>query len=159
MFLVPEVGFVSKVHWWCLKQSAISLHVFKVVFALDFLTLSFLCWLLVLLVLLVCVFFFTSSCCCFLFQVSMFWFLFMVLLVSWVLVCAIFWISFLFLFFEVWGQVRWLGPSLLVLFCFWFVLFVFVLLFGFVFLIWLTGFKGQVRLPKGRPHLAPNPPY
>ena len=27
--------------------------------------------------------------------------------------------------------------------------------FCFVFLIWLTGFKGQVRLPKGRPHLAP----
>ena len=23
VFLVPEVGFVSKVHWWCLKQSAI----------------------------------------------------------------------------------------------------------------------------------------
>ena len=54
---------------------------------------------------------------------------------------------------------RWLGPSLLVFFCFWFVLILIVLFVGFVFLIWLTGFKGQVRLPKGRPHLAPNPPY
>ena len=50
--------------------------------ALVFLTISFLCWLLVLLVFLVSVFFFTSSCCCYLFQVSMFWFLFMLLLVS-----------------------------------------------------------------------------
>ena len=66
---------------------------------------------------------------------------------------------FSFLFFEVKGRVRWLGPSLFVFFCFWFVLIIIVLFFGFVFLIWLTGFKGQVRLPKGRPHLAPNPPY
>ena len=48
-------------------------------------------------------------------------------------------------------------PSLFVLFCFG--LFCFFLFFGFVFLTWLTGFKGQVRLPKGRPHLAPNPLY
>ena len=31
--------------------------------------------------------------------------------------------------------------------------------FGFCVFDWLTGFKGQVRLPKERPHLAPNPPY
>ena len=38
-----------------------------------------------------------------------------------------------------------------VVFCFVFFCFFFVLFFG--------GFKGQVRWPKGPPHLALNPPY
>ena len=57
-------------------------------------------------------------------------------------------------------------PSLFVFSCFWLVLFLFVFFcFVFVFyvlfcfLIFLTGFKGQVRLPEGPPHLALNPPY
>ena len=43
--------------------------------------------------------------------------------------------------------------------------FVFVCSFSFLFLFWFFffcffgGFKGQVRWPKGPPHLAPNPPY
>ena len=42
-------------------------------------------------------------------------------------------------------------------FFFWFYLFVF---FFFVFLVFFVGgFKGQVRWPKGPPHLALNPPY
>ena len=42
-------------------------------------------------------------------------------------------------------------PSLFYLFSFFCFLFVFCLFFG--------GFKGQVRWPKGPPHLALNPPY
>ena len=44
-------------------------------------------------------------------------------------------------------------PSLFLLFCFCF----FVLCF--VFFVCFGGFKGQVRWPKGPPHLALNPPY
>ena len=44
-------------------------------------------------------------------------------------------------------------------FCF-FVLFVFFFGGGGVFVLLLSGgFKGQVRWPKGPPHLALNPPY
>ena len=45
-------------------------------------------------------------------------------------------------------------PSLFVI-CFLLLFFAFVFLFCFVF----GGFKGQVRWPKGPPHLALNPPY
>ena len=74
-----------------------------------------------------------------------------------------FWYScfcFFFSFFE--GlRVRWGGPlghltwplTLLISFC----LFVFLVCF-FVF-GFFGGFKGQVRWPKGPPHLALNPPY
>ena len=48
-----------------------------------------------------------------------------------------------------------LGPRPSLLFCFFFVLFSF---FSFCF-IWGGGFKGQVRWPKGPPHLALNPPF
>ena len=44
-----------------------------------------------------------------------------------------------------------LGPKPSLFFCFCFFLF-----FCFVF---FGGFKGQVRWPKGPPHLALNPPY
>ena len=49
--------------------------------------------------------------------------------------------------------------------CFGFPWFYYVLSFGFVFLFWVFvfvyfgGFKGQVRWPKGPPHLALHPPY
>ena len=67
-----------------------------------------------------------SSCCCFINQVSTFQFLlFLLLWVSLVLLCVVFWIYFCFGFLS--------------------------LFFG--------GFKGQVRWPKGPPHLALNPPY
>ena len=46
-------------------------------------------------------------------------------------------------------------PSLFYLFCFFFFCFLFFLFFFF----FLGGFKGQVRWPKGPPHLALNPPY
>ena len=49
-------------------------------------------------------------------------------------------------------------PSFVALFCFWFVFFLFF--FSFVFALGiLEGFKGQVRIPEGPPHLAINPPY
>ena len=120
-----------------------------------------------------------SSCCCLINQVSMFWFWFLLFWVSLVMLCVIFW-SFLFVFgsclccggFK--GQVRWpKGPPHLALnppylfsldldfglffvcfVCFCWFCFFFVLLFAF-----LEGFKGQVRLPEGPPHLAINPPY
>ena len=60
--LVEKVALMEK----RLKEAGITFLRF---FALVFLTLSFLCWLLVLLVLLVFVFLFASSWCCFLFQV------------------------------------------------------------------------------------------
>ena len=46
---------------------------------------------------------------------------------------------------------------LFILFC----LFCFFFCFVFVFVFWFFfgGFKGQVRLPEGPPHLALNPPY
>ena len=50
---------------------------------------------------------------------------------------------------------------LLVLFCFCFFFFFFLFLFFFVFFFFFFffgGFKGQVRWPKGPPHLALNPP-
>ena len=57
-------------------------------------------------------------------------------------------------------------PSLFFGFCFLFVVvFSFLCLFfgggGFVFFVsvFFGGFKGQVRWPKGPPHLALNPPY
>ena len=46
--------------------------------------------------------------------------------------------------------------SCLVFFCFFFCFFFFRFLFVFLF---LGGFKGQVRWPKGPPHLALHPPY
>ena len=50
-------------------------------------------------------------------------------------------------------------PSLFYLFCF-FVLFVFFDCFCYFFgLFFFGGFEGQVRWPKGPPHLALNPPY
>ena len=92
------------------------------------------------------VFFFTSSCCCFLFQVSMFWLLFVLLLVSWVLLCVIFWISFF------WG----LGPSEVaraLLICFLLFLVCFV---SFCFVFWfcvswfgLQGLRVRWGCPKG----------
>ena len=52
-----------------------------------------------------------------------------------------------------------LGPKpSLFLFGFVFFLFVFLLLFMFFFLFLFGGFKGQVRWPKGAPHLVLNPP-
>ena len=55
-------------------------------------------------------------------------------------------------------------PSLFFGFCFLFVVFfcfLFVCFLGvFVFLfLFFGGFKGQVRWPKGPPHLALNPPF
>ena len=48
---------------------------------------------------------------------------------------------------------------LVFLFLLFFVVFLFCL-FCFVFVLFLFGgFKGQVRWPKGPPHLALNPPY
>ena len=48
----------------------------------------------------------------------------------------------------------------LFLFCFCFVFVLFLFCFCFVFVLFLFGgFKGQVRWPKGPPHLALNPPY
>ena len=44
-----------------------------------------------------------------------------------------------------------------VLFCGWMVLFLFFFWGGGV--LFFGGFKGQVRWPKGPPHLALNPPY
>ena len=60
--------------------------------------------------------------------------------------------------------------SLALFFCCWIAVgfLVFFLFFGFVFLVlfffweglfFVGGFKGQVRWPKGPPHLALNPPY
>ena len=46
-------------------------------------------------------------------------------------------------------------PSL----CFVFFVFLFVCLFIFCFLFLFEGFKGQVRWPKGPPHLVLNAPY
>ena len=74
-------------------------------------------------------------CCCYFF----FFFLFF------------FWCSLCFVFF------RWGGPQghltwPLFLFCF-------LLLLFFVLFFMFGGFKGQVRWPKGPPHLALNPPY
>ena len=46
-------------------------------------------------------------------------------------------------------------PSLLFGFCF----FLFFVVLFFVVLFFVGGFKGQVRWPKGPPHLALNPPY
>ena len=45
--------------------------------------------------------------------------------------------------------------------CFFFVLFfcLFFLVFDFFVSVFFGGFKGQVRWPKGPPHLALNPPY
>ena len=78
---------------------------------------------------------------------------------------------FLFFFFRVgFVSVLFLFCLLLFLFSCWIVFgvgscFVFVFLFFFVcfrflfvFVFW-EGFKGQVRWPKGPPHLALNPPY
>ena len=58
----------------------------------------------------------------------------------------------------------WLITEELIFWYFWvcvsFPSFCFFLLFFCLFLFWFFGgFKGQVRWPKGPPHLAPNPPY
>ena len=51
-------------------------------------------------------------------------------------------------------------PSLFYLFCFFvFVFFCFSFCFFCFFVVFFGGFKGQVRWPKGPPHLALNPPY
>ena len=54
-------------------------------------------------------------------------------------------------------------PSLFFGFCFFcLLLFFFLCLFFWVFVffsVFFGGFKGQVRWPKGPPHLALNPPY
>ena len=65
-------------------------------------------------------------------------------------------------------QVLLLFVSASFLFCCWiavgvvlvFLCFVFLLiLFSFIFFVFVFCFKGQVRWPKGPPHLALNPPY
>ena len=61
------------------------------------------------------------------------------------------------LFFGVFAFFLWLLFLLFFIFLFGFFLFAF---FFFVFLVFFVGgFKGQVRWPKGPPHLALNPPY
>ena len=50
-------------------------------------------------------------------------------------------------------------PSLFYLFLFFFVFPLFCFLFCFFLFVFFGGFKGQVRWPKGPPHLALNPPY
>ena len=44
-------------------------------------------------------------------------------------------------------------------FCGWMLLFCFFCVFLLFFVLFFGGFKGQVRWPKGPPHLALNPPY
>ena len=122
-------------------------------------------------------FFFTSSCCCLINQVAMFWFRFLLFWVSLVfLLCVIFWIVFVifdFCFVLEGFRVRWGGPkghltwpwTLLICFILFLVSFLIVLfLLGFVVSFvfafgFLEGFKGQVGLRKGPPHLAINPAY
>ena len=51
-------------------------------------------------------------------------------------------------------------PSLFYVFLFFcFPLFCFIVCLFFIFCLFFGGFKGQVRWPKGPPHLALNPPY
>ena len=98
---------------------------------------------------------FVVGCCCFVF------------LVFFVFFCCCF--GFFVLFFLEGLRVRWGGPlatsfgpkpSLFYLFWFFLFLFFFVFLFFCFFLVcFFGGFKGQVRWPKGPPHLALNPPY
>ena len=52
-----------------------------------------------------------------------------------------------------------LGPKPSLFFCFCFFVVFFVLFFLFFLFCFFGGFKGQVRWPKGPPHLALNPPY
>ena len=165
-FWCADVGFVSRVHWWCLKIHyflqvlsfffcSCFLNPFFLMLAFGFVGFAFL------------VFLFTSSCCCLIIKVAMLWLLFVFLWASLVLLCVIFWIVFFggaFVFLGGFkGQVRWPKASLFVLFCFWLVLcFVFFwVLFCLLFwhLFFWEGFQGQVRLPEGPPHLAINPPY
>ena len=99
--------------------------------------------------------------------------LFALLLVFWLDVVVFFCVFCFFGGFK--GQVRWpkgpphLGPKpLLIVLCLFFICFL-CFLFFFCFLFWcfvvfcflffLEGLKGQVRWPKGPPHLALNPPY
>ena len=125
-------------------------------FALEFLALSFLCWLLVLLVLLVLAFFFTSSCCCLIKQAPMFWLLLLLFWVCWVLLCVIFWVCFVLFSgflggFK--GQVRWpKGPPDLALntpYLFYFVFGLFFVGFGFfsvllfLFVVFLKGLRAK----------------
>ena len=101
--------------------------------------------------------------------------LFALLLVLWLDVVVLFFLFvFLFCFFGGFkGQVRWpKGPPHLALnppyFLFSFLCspflfsFLFICFFCFLFLLFFVffgGFKGQVRWPKGPPHLALNPPH
>ena len=118
----------------------------------------------------------------FLFCVAFVSVLFALLLVLWLDVVVLFFVCFLFCFYFVFWFLFWrvqgssevaqratsLGPkpSLFVVFVFCFCFF-FVLVLFFVCLFWFWicfcfffgGFKGQVRWPKGPPHLALNPPY
>ena len=99
---------------------------------------------------------------CFVFVLFLFYFCF---------VFFSFFLFFLFFFGGFKGQVRWpKGPPHLALNPPYFLIFVFRLLFFlffcclfllvFVFLFcFFGGFKGQVRWPKGPPHLALNPPH
>ena len=100
-------------------------------FALNFLALSFLCWLLVLLV---CLFLLAFACFGFLL-----YFLFLLLDKSNFYVLVI--VS------DVLGLLGFVMCYLLDLF------------FLFLVFVVIGGFKGQVRWPKGSPHLALNPPY
>ena len=80
------------------------------------------------------------------------------------------WVIFVYLGLEGLGVLVFV--CLFFFFCVWFVSVLFALFlfscwiafgagscFVFVFFIFFGGFKGQVRWPKGPPHLALNPPY
>ena len=124
-----------------------------------------------------CVLFFFVVLLLFLFCLLCYWFCFLfcffILFFSLVVFCFSVCFVFLFCFFGGFkGQVRWpKGPPHLALNPPYFLVFVFCLLFFFCFFClfffgfcffcfcFFGGFKGQVRWPKGPPHLALNPPY
>ena len=129
-----------------------------------FLVFVFLCCVAFVSVFLLCYWF-----CGFFFFFLLFFFCFLFVLFFFVFLFVLF---FLFCFFGGFkGQVRWpKGPPHLALNPPYFLVFVFCLLFfcflclflGFLFFLcfcFFWGFKGQVRWPKGPPHLALNPPY
>ena len=89
VFLVSTQCFFSNVNCYCLKNTiflqvcffALALFTpFFFVLAISFVGFSG------------CSIFFISSCCCFIQQLSMLWLLFLLIWVSLVLLCAIFWI-------------------------------------------------------------------
>ena len=157
VFWCPQKGFVSKVHWWCLKNTIFCR--FLRFFAPAFKAFCFLCWPFLLLVLFLFAFFFTCCCCCCLInQVAMFWFLFLLFWVSLVL-CVISWCFLVcFCFWGFKGQVRWpKGPPPLALnspylFSFVFGLFfVFFVGFRFFFCICFWFFWKGLRVRWGYP--------